>query len=109
MKSITQVVQNLLKPYIDRKDRAVEAEIATVETNASSASKAYAAGDQLVFNDILYKVTAPISQGGTLTVGTNITPGDKVTSQIGALTNQLGALGLSVVNGKLCYTYKKEY
>lgn len=45
--------------------------LATVESS-SSASKAYAEGDYLVYNGQLYKVTAEIVVGDTLTVGTNI-------------------------------------
>jgi hypothetical protein len=44
---------------------------ATVEST-TTASQAYAVGDFLVYNKLLYKVTAAISQGGTITPGTNI-------------------------------------
>ena len=82
MKSILQVVQNLLKPYIDRKDRATQANIAPVETDATSASKAYSVGAQLILNDVLYDVTEPIAQNDALTVGTNIAAADDITTQI---------------------------
>ena len=82
MKSILLVVQNLLKPYIDRKDRATQANIAPVETDATSASQAYAQGAQLILNDVLYDVTADITQGDALTVGTNIAAADDITTQI---------------------------
>lgn len=82
MKSILQVVQNLLKPYIDTHDNAVAENIAPVETDATSASKGYAAGKQLILNDILYDVTAAITAGDPLTVGTNIAAADDVTAQI---------------------------
>ena len=82
MKSITLVIQNLLKPYIDRKDRATQANIAPVETDATSASKAYSVGAQLILNDVLYDVTAPIAQNDALTVGTNIAAADDITTQI---------------------------
>ena len=46
-------------------------EIATVETT-TTASKAYAVGDLLIYNGTLYKVTSAISSGGTITIGTNV-------------------------------------
>ena len=45
--------------------------LATVEST-STASKAYTVGSYLVYNGILYRVTAAISAGHTLTPGTNI-------------------------------------
>ena len=42
------------------------------EEDSSTASRAYAAGDYLVYNEHLYKVTSAIAAGGTLTPGTNI-------------------------------------
>ena len=50
----------------------VSGSLATVETT-STASKAYAVGDLLVYNNQLYKVASAIAAGGTLTPGTNIT------------------------------------
>lgn len=46
--------------------------IATIET--SPTASAHNSGDYIVYNGILYKVTANITAGGTLVVGTNITP-----------------------------------
>ena len=43
---------------------------ATVESS-STASRAYSEGELLVYNSIMYKVTASIAQGGTITPGTN--------------------------------------
>jgi hypothetical protein len=54
--------------------------IAPVET--SPAEHAYAIGDQLIFNDILYVATANITIGDDLTPGTNIALADTVTDQI---------------------------
>ena len=45
--------------------------LASIE-DGTTASKAYAVGDFIVHNGLLYKVTAAISSGGTLTPGTNI-------------------------------------
>lgn len=86
MKSITQVVQNLLKPYIDNKDTATAGIIAPVETDATKASKAYSIGDQLVLGGILYNVTAPIAKDAALVTtgaGANLSAAGDVTTQIG--------------------------
>ena len=85
MKNIVQLVQNLLKPYIDSRDRATQANIAPVETDATSASKAYTVGEQLILNNVLYDVTAPISLGDALVAegaGANIAAADDITTQI---------------------------
>ena len=63
--------------------------LATIEST-NKASKAYAKGDYLVYEGTLYKVTANIANGGTLTVGTNITAasaGGELTSLNSSLTN----------------------
>ena len=46
-------------------------QVATVESS-TTASKAYAIGDLLIYNETLYKVTSSISSGGTITIGTNV-------------------------------------
>jgi len=50
---------------------APQASVAVVET--SPTANAYSAGDLLTWNGVLYRATANIAVGGTLTVGTNIT------------------------------------
>ena len=89
MKSITQVVENLIKPYTDSHDRAAEAIIAPVETDATSASDDYAVGKQLILDNVLYDVIAPITTGDALVVNTNIKASDNVSSDIEALTKEL--------------------
>lgn len=95
MKTIVQLVSEL-KDYILDKDtaakQAVESTIASVEADASSASKAYAVGQQLVLNDILYNVTAAISAEDALVVGTNIAASDDLTTQIGDANARIGAV-----------------
>lgn len=49
----------------------IEEDITDVEST-NTATKAYAIGDTLIYDHDLYKVTAAISVGDTLTVGTNI-------------------------------------
>lgn len=85
MKSIVQVVQNLLKPYIDNHDNAVAENIAPVETNAASASQSYAVGKQLILAGVLYDVIAPISASDALVVNTNIAAADNISDTIHAL------------------------
>lgn len=63
--------------------------LATVEST-STASQAYAVGDYLVYNGILYKVISAIDSGETLTPNTNIeatTTGAELTSLNNGLTN----------------------
>ena len=81
-------------------DKKTRESIAPVEETAT-ASQAYAIGEEFYRNGILYKATAAIAQGETITPGTNCTAADKVSTEIKALK----ALGLSVVNGKVCQTY----
>ena len=54
-------------------DGTANANIAIVE-ETSTASQAYAVGDLLVYSGQLYRVTAAINIGGTITPGTNVTP-----------------------------------
>ncbi len=104
MKTIVQLVSEL-KTYFTGKDTAsrqsVEANIAPVETDATSSAAAYSIGAQLILNDILYKATAAIAIGDALTVGTNIAFADDVVTQlesrIGTVTTQtLAAQATSV-------------
>ena len=95
MKTIVQLVSEL-KDYFLEKDtatkQAVESNIAPVETDASSASTAYAVGKQLILNDILYDVTAAISSGDALVVGTNISASDDLSTQIEDANSRIGAV-----------------
>ena len=59
-----------------------EAIIAPIEY--SPATAAHSAGDQLIYNDTLYKVIAAIAIGDSLTVGTNIQAARKIVYQISA-------------------------
>ena len=58
--------------------------IAPTETNASSSSAAYAVGDQLILNNVLYTVTTAITIGDALVSGTggNIEASDNLTDQL---------------------------
>lgn len=102
MKNIVQFTQ-AIHDYFLGKDtaakQAVEANIAPVETDATSASKGYVVGKQLILNDVLYDVTATITAGDALTVGTNISPADDVASQIADVVGDMSTLQ-TAVNGK---------
>lgn len=83
MKSITQVVQNLLKPYIDAKDKANAEIIAPVEV--SPAEAAHSAGTQLIYDGKLYDVTAGIDIGDDLATtgaGANISLADDISTKL---------------------------
>jgi len=62
---------NDLESRINTETNLLETNFGHVETN-TTASKSYSVGETLVLNGQMYKVTAAIAQGATLTVGTNI-------------------------------------
>ena len=55
--------------------------IAPVETS-TTASQAYAIGEQFILNGVLYTATAAITAGGTITIDGNCTASDSITEQI---------------------------
>ena len=65
------------KLYIDKKLTAsrnlMELIITANHENSMKATKAYSTGNLLIVNGTLYKATTSISNGATLTVGTNVT------------------------------------
>ena len=89
MKDLVQDGFPVVKSYIDAHDtaakRAVEANIAPVETDAAASVGTYAIGDQLILNDVLYEATAAIDPGDALETtgaGANIQEADKIAKQI---------------------------
>jgi hypothetical protein len=60
--------------------------IAPIQTTLV-ASKAYAVDEQFIYNGLLYKATASIAQGGTITIDGNCELADSVTKQIKELTH----------------------
>lgn len=77
--------------------------LATIESNASAASKAYAIGDHLVLNDVYYVVTAAIAHNDALLVGTNISVA-KAGDEISQLNNDLNDFSFRLNNGKPEYS-----
>ena len=75
--------------FVEIPTDAVAESIAPIENAVST--HAYTIGQQLYYSDKLYRVIANVAIGDTLTVGTNITESDKVTTQIQNLTNNVSA------------------
>lgn len=73
--------------FVETPTDAVAESIAPVESAITA--HAYTIGQQLYYSDKLYKVIANIAIGDTLTVGTNITESNKVTSQIQTLESNV--------------------
>lgn len=68
---------------IRNKNVDIEKNIAPVESDASSSSKAYAVNSRLILGDKLYKVIAAIDIGDALIVGTNIELSSNLVTLIG--------------------------
>ncbi len=71
--------------------------IAYVQTTLT-ASKAYAIGDQFVYNGLLYKATAAIAQGGTIVINGNAVLADSVTEQINKLFKTVTVTATTDIN-----------
>lgn len=82
-------------------DKANKTDIAPVE-NGTTASRAYAVGQQFYLNGSLYKAKAAIAQGATFTIGTNCELADCVTEQ---LYNKLRKIDIVATTTKGNYTY----
>ena len=63
-------------------DAGALAEVIIAPIELSPIENAHAVGDQIIWNDTLYKVIAPISIGDSLTVGINIAAAKKIVVQI---------------------------
>lgn len=61
--------------------------IATRQANLT-ASKAYVVGEQFIYNNTLYEVTAAISKNAAITIGGNCKAADNITTQISNLSPQ---------------------
>jgi hypothetical protein len=74
------------KLFVGEPTNMAERIIAPLEVSPSE--NAYSVGEQLIFNDVLYKAKTAIAVGDVLVVDTNIELAPKVTSQIQTLTNK---------------------
>lgn len=81
-----QIETNLSSINTINSNKLNQTVIATRQANLT-ASKAYAIGEQFIYNNILYRATAAIASGGTITIGGNATAADNITSQISNVAN----------------------
>lgn len=85
-----QIETNLSSINTINSNKLNQTVIATRQANLT-ASKAYAIGEQFIYNNILYRATAAIASGGTITIGGNATAADNITTQISNLPKKLDA------------------
>ena len=87
---------NYVAPFIRDLD-AREVIIAPVEpTNIASSN--YAIGRRLILNKVLYRVTAAITAGQTITPGTNVTESNSVEEQIEANLSSINSINNNKLN-----------
>ena len=110
MKSMVEVVQYLLKPYIDSQIQTLntalttaESNFAYVNTNSTTASKGYSDGEQFILNGVLKVATANISSGDTLS-NSNCQDSDDIVTQI----SEKVTIKKATVNAHSTYTYELE-
>lgn len=80
----------VVKPYIDAQNKKDRELVAPVEV--SPAEAAHSVGDQIIFNGLLYNVTAQIAVGDSLSAsgaGANISAADNIEAQIKATKSQI--------------------
>ena len=70
--SVSVIYRADTKMYVDNEINKAKTIIAGIETEFT-ATKNYTTGDLLIVGDDLYKVTANIANGGTITLNTNVT------------------------------------
>lgn len=77
-----QIETNLSSINTINSNKLNQTVIATRQANLT-ASKAYAIGEQFIYNNTLYRATAAIAKNATITIGGNATAADNITTQIG--------------------------
>ena len=96
---------------INTKVNGIDADIADVRQDAqdmicayneatATSSRAYAIDDYFIYNDVLYKVTAPIAIGGTIVPNTNCTA-TNVTTEIAMINNDSMTITLTLANSQV--------
>lgn len=83
-----QIEANLSSINTINSNKLNQTVIATRQANLT-ASKAYAVGEQFVYNNILYRVTSAIAKNAAITIGGNATTADNITTQISNLQTDL--------------------
>jgi hypothetical protein len=76
--------------FVGEPTNMAERIIAPLEVSPSE--NAYSIGEQLIFNDVLYKAKTAIAVGDALVVNTNIEVAPKISSQIQTLTNETNTI-----------------
>ena len=106
MKSIVQVVQNLLKPYIDSKIQTLNTALTTLTTDiapiedGTNYSKTYYVNDRFIRNGVLYVVTvASVNTSTAIVVDGNCARDDSVTVHIKKITDKMDEYGLFIGYG----------
>ena len=82
----------VVKPYMDAQDKKSREIIAPVEVSPAEAP--HSVGDQIIYNGLLYNVTAPIEVEDSLETsgaGANISAADNIEAQIKATKSQIQA------------------
>ena len=82
--------------------------IATRQANLT-ASKAYVVGEQFIYNNTLYVVTAAISKNAAITIGGNCKAADNITTQISKFANpvEFSVTSGYTINRNICYRVGK--
>lgn len=82
--------------------------IAPIQTTLT-ASKAYAVGEQFIYNGLLYKATAAIAQGGAITINGNCELSESATEQILQINDNLSQTNSTVGSlNKRIYTFANK-
>lgn len=72
-----------------KEQHALNKTLAPVETDLTDASRAYAIGEQFIYNGELFKAKTAIAQHDALVLNTNYEAADNLATEIEALTNKL--------------------
>lgn len=81
-----QIETNLSNINTINSNKLNQTVIATRQANLT-ASKAYVVGEQFIYNNTLYVVTAAISKNAAITIGGNCKAADNITTQISNVAN----------------------
>lgn len=97
-----QIETNLSSINTINNNKLNQTVIATRQANLT-ASKAYVVGEQFIYNNTLYEVTAAISKNAAITIGGNCKVADNITSQISKFNQKLighavGATAIPISN-----------
>lgn len=83
MKKITDYAE------LVKEKHALNSALGPVETDLSDASRAYAVGEEFVYNGVLYRAKTAISQHDALVLNTNYEAADSITGQISSVNEAI--------------------